>query len=142
MQSIRLSLVVYFLILLAVGLGAVSVVAYQYTRRTLKEKEGIRAELSQLRYENDCRRARDDLDDGLIEQARILASLTRLQFEGRKPFRVLAEMKLLSAVHGASSLLATPLWLAEASERRPSAGAWGSAPCATRGRRGAPPHPT
>ena len=38
MKSIRLSLLVYFLVLLAVALGAVSVCAYQYTLRVLDAK--------------------------------------------------------------------------------------------------------
>ena len=38
MKSIRLSLLLYFLVLLAVALGAVSVLAYQYTQDILDAK--------------------------------------------------------------------------------------------------------
>src|SRR5260370_30763169 len=59
MRSIRLSLAVYFLALLAVELGAVSVFAYRYTEHMLESKEESRKTLlnEHFKRETDFQRA-------------------------------------------------------------------------------------
>jgi hypothetical protein len=54
MKSIRLSLVLYFLALLAAALGAVSVFAYRYTEHVLDSKEESRRALLDDRYHRAC----------------------------------------------------------------------------------------
>jgi heavy metal sensor kinase len=79
MRSIRLSLVVYFLALLALALGAVSLVAYQTANGTLLDKKKTTAELIEAQYQEDCRKERARLDDALNTQARTLARLVQFQ---------------------------------------------------------------
>jgi two-component system, OmpR family, heavy metal sensor histidine kinase CusS len=113
MRSIRLSLLLYFLVLLAAGLGAVSVLAYHYTERVLQAKETTRAELLQNRYEERVQDENDRLDAALKEQARSLAELTRLQIEESRPRRAVAPLGLLSASQGSRNLLSMLFWLGE-----------------------------
>ena len=59
MRSIRLSLVVYFLVLLALALGAVSVLVFQTTHRTLLAKRDATRALLDAQYEERCRNERE-----------------------------------------------------------------------------------
>jgi heavy metal sensor kinase len=113
MRSIRLSLLLYFLVLLAVGLGAVSMLAYHYTERLLEAKQTIRAEFLQAEYEERCRLERERLDDALQSQAWTLAALARIQWEGSRAKRNVAPLGLLAASQGSSNLLSVPVWLGE-----------------------------
>jgi heavy metal sensor kinase len=72
MKSIRLSLVLYFLALIAAALGAVSVLAYQNTERVLQSKEAIRRQLLQDQFKKNCDETRRRLDWALL---RLAASL-------------------------------------------------------------------
>src|SRR5262249_58182777 len=51
MRSIRLSLIVYFLVLLGAALGAVSWSAYHSTQKALEAKEDSTTKLLKTRYE-------------------------------------------------------------------------------------------
>ncbi len=73
MKSIRLSLLVYFLGLLAVALGAVSVLAYRTTQRTLVPERESTAEVIESHYREQC-------DKALLDQARALARLLQFRF--------------------------------------------------------------
>jgi heavy metal sensor kinase len=81
MRSIRLSLMLYFLVLLAVALGAVSVWAYRHTQSILGEKVQIQAKY--LRNEFMAARDREvhRFDRVLIDSARFLARQTHIQFQ-------------------------------------------------------------
>src|SRR5436305_539590 len=70
MRSIRLSLTVYFLALLAVALGAVSLLAYNRTRQTLEGKERAAEQLVEARFQDDCAKERQKLDDALLQPTR------------------------------------------------------------------------
>src|SRR5437588_7134468 len=65
MRSIRLSLIVSFLLLLAVTLGAVSWFAYQTAYRTLEEKEESTRALIQAEYERRQKHVRTEFDEKL-----------------------------------------------------------------------------
>jgi heavy metal sensor kinase len=80
MKSIRLSLLLYFLMLVAVALGAASALAYQSSESFLKAKEEARAELLNSQYKRNCGRTRGHLDRMLMGQARALASQVLIQF--------------------------------------------------------------
>ena len=56
MKSIRLSLLVYFLGLLALALGSVSFFAYQTTQHRLSEHRQQTEQLIQAQYEERCAR--------------------------------------------------------------------------------------
>src|SRR5262245_50546132 len=73
MRSIRLSLIVYFLLLLAVALGAVSYLSYDSTRQALTEKEKSSAKLRQAQYVEDAKRVKEAFDRDIFTRARALA---------------------------------------------------------------------
>src|SRR5437016_4104954 len=79
MRSIRLSLTVYFLVLLAVALGTASVLAYRTTKQTLVDKEKAAQELVQARYEEECRKEQEHLDRALLKQAQTVAQFILFQ---------------------------------------------------------------
>jgi heavy metal sensor kinase len=81
MKSIRLSLVVYFLVLLTVALGTASVLAYRSAQKALEEKkESMEA---RIKGEYEERRTKEiaRLDQDLLHQAEILAQLASLQID-------------------------------------------------------------
>jgi heavy metal sensor kinase len=84
MRSIRLSLMVYFLALLGVAFGAVSLLVYRTTSDTLKSKKETTESLIQAQYEERCRTEKQRLDDALLAQAGRLAGLAYFEWDGRK----------------------------------------------------------
>src|SRR5437868_6157462 len=92
MKSIRLSLLLYFLVLLGAALGAVSGLAYHYSERILQAKEETRAELlkSQTGELRDREQAR--LDRALLQQAHALADQVTIQLWNRSSSPMLASL--------------------------------------------------
>src|SRR5207249_3943020 len=78
MRSIRLSLVVYFLVLLAVALGAISVLVYRTTEQSVRDKQRVMAELLKKKHQ-------DKLNEMLLQEARTLANFVKFQAESRNP---------------------------------------------------------
>jgi heavy metal sensor kinase len=108
MKSIRLSLIVYFLVLIALALGGVSMLVYQTVSITLKDKQAKTQELLDTQFQAQCHQARLTLDKKIHLQAQRLASKAR---NVRIPF----EFLLVSAAGtgaGPDSRVLTPLWLA------------------------------
>jgi heavy metal sensor kinase len=120
MRSLRLSLVVYFLALLALALGAVSLVAYQTANGTLLDKKKTTAALIETQYQENCRKERARLDDALSTQARTLARLvqfqtpwSRLHMPERTPVLGLFNVAgLVGAPTAPGGGLTIPLWTA------------------------------
>jgi heavy metal sensor kinase len=81
MRSIRLSLVVYFLVLLGISLGAVSLLVYQTTRDTLLEKTRATRDLLKAQYDNNGHDVRMKLENDLLTCANSLAGLAGLQMQ-------------------------------------------------------------
>ena len=77
MRSIRLSLLGYFLVLLALALGAVSFLVYQITEQTLSAKEADANKLLHEKNEKRLQEQHDKLDLTLLSQARALAAVPR-----------------------------------------------------------------
>src|SRR5262245_23864721 len=73
MRSIRLSLILYFLLMVGIALGGVSWFCYASTRQALEAKEAKTLEPWQAKYEESCKRVRDNFDRELQTQARGLA---------------------------------------------------------------------
>jgi heavy metal sensor kinase len=129
MKSIRLSLIVYFLVLLAVALGAVSGFVYESTHRSLlskkatlarllQDKEASTSKLVQTQYEDRCREERAKLDEALWSQARTLASLAQSQFQWhRLRLQALYVPGLMTAGLNPNGHVLMPLWLAEGYHR-------------------------
>ena len=132
MKSIRLSLVVYFLALLGLALGAVSLLAYRTAWRTLAEKEQAAESRILAQYDERERKERHDVDADLLFQAHALARL--VQFEPIEQMRLqttwwnewntwrdlnnrpppIRSVTFLAAVSGMHGPLVHPLWLAGA----------------------------
>src|SRR5947208_10287753 len=83
MRSIRLSLIVYFLVLLALALGGVSWFAYETTAQALRDKQASTKDLINLQCKELEAQIRTALDDRITEKAEMLA--------GRLRFREFAE---------------------------------------------------
>jgi signal transduction histidine kinase len=119
MKSIRLSLMLYFLTLLAVALGAVSLLAYRNTQQTLLAKKVTTQELIQTQYQERCRKEELRINDELLGQARTLAALFKVQVEPTLPYRSGAcELSLLTSMPSPMSHLSTPLLVAEMTPTR------------------------
>src|SRR3954453_6793634 len=113
MRSIRLSMIVYFLLLLAAGLGAVSAFVYETTRQSLLDKQ---AKVQALLHEQPHDRAqavRDRFDNDLVSQARTMASLAQFQFQwSRGRYHGLHMLGLLSAGLSPRGYVLMPVWAA------------------------------
>lgn len=140
MRSIRLSLVVYFLVLLALALGVVSVLAYRSTQQTLLDKQLATEELIREQCQKQCDDERVRLQNELLDCASNLARETRLQIDlayaaqlqvqhfwwldyrafhprfrpGNLSHLVALDGSLAALVGNTSGYLVNPIWLAEA----------------------------
>ena len=81
MRSIRLSLMVYFLALLAVALLAASLLVYSNAEQTLASKQEAMGQLIDKQYTERCDKEKARLDADLLAQARSLARLVQVQFQ-------------------------------------------------------------
>ncbi len=117
MRSIRLSLTVYFLVLLALALGGASWFVYNTAGQTLREKRRSTAELVQAQYQERCREERDRLDKTLVAQAQTLGRLAQFQFDHSR-LRLVNKLGLVTAPLSPFGYAALPLW-AETSLRSP-----------------------
>ena len=77
MKSIRLSLIVYFLVLIALALGGVSTLVYQTASKTLRDKQISTEDLVWTQFHTRRQEARAALDRRLLRQALLLASKAR-----------------------------------------------------------------
>jgi signal transduction histidine kinase len=73
MRSIRLSLMLYFLLLWAAALGGVAYFCYQSTQEALAAKESSTVKLWEKQFEENRQRILDDFDKTLGSQTRALA---------------------------------------------------------------------
>src|SRR6476661_676962 len=80
MRSIRLSLIVYFLLLMTAALGAVAWFSYRTTADSLRERQNDTKKLIEAQCEANCKSARDDLDRHILRQAQTLANLSSSMF--------------------------------------------------------------
>jgi heavy metal sensor kinase len=120
-NSIRLSLLLCFLVLLGVALGAVSMFAYRNTEQVLEAKEEARRQLLLAQYETNWRREAQKLDRTLRFQAQLLATqaelLFRFQANQAEPIlsciRYVAPLSLLGVGADANGYLLAPIWFAE-----------------------------
>src|SRR5579885_317565 len=115
MRSIRLSLMVYFLALLAVALTAASLLVYGNAEQTLASKRDAMEKLIQTQYEDRCRDAQERLDQELLTQARSLARLVQVQVEWNRADLIQLSMiaGLVPSGFNPSGYALAPLWLAE-----------------------------
>ncbi len=81
MKSIRLSLLVYFLALLGVALGIISVLVYGTTQATLADKKRATTKLIERQYEDLCAQEKARLDEALLSDARNLVNHSHIQVD-------------------------------------------------------------
>jgi heavy metal sensor kinase len=118
MKSIRLSLMVYFLALLAVALLAASFLVYRNAEQTLGAKQQAMAQLIGAQYRERCQKEEARLDDALLAQAQSLARIVQVQFdwdrvESRTARLSLHALGLLSSTQSPYAYLLAPTWIAE-----------------------------
>ena len=115
MRSIGLSLMVYFLGLLAVALGVASVIGYETSRQTLEAKKDATAQLIESQYAERCRAEQKRLDDDLLAQAQTLARVAHFQFDrARLHYRALNALGLLAVVTAPNAYVLAPTWAGQA----------------------------
>ena len=98
MRSIRLSLVVYFLALLAAAMGVASLLAYRSSQRTLGEKQEAMAKLIQGQYDQRVREERRKFDHDLETQAIGLAGRLTVELDYRHVYRPVHQLLFLGAL--------------------------------------------
>jgi len=122
MRSIRLSLVLYFLVLVAIALVATSALGYWTTAQIVEKRKEETRKLFCTQYERRCYREKGKFDNLLLTHARSLASLSQFQFQSNR-FRLptLAPLGLLSAPLNPGGHWLVPLWAYEGASRTPLA---------------------
>ncbi len=113
MKSIRLSLIVYFLALLALALGAASALVYETASQSLLDKQASMAKLVNSQYAERCHGEEQRLDKQLEDEAAGLVKEVRAQID-RNRYSMTALNQLnaagLVASQGTPNALLVPLW--------------------------------
>ncbi len=121
MRSIRLSLILYFLGLGLVTLGAASYWTYHLAATTLAEKKKTTEKLIESQYQDRCRDEDLRLNEALLFQAQTLARLAYFYSDSTRAtnHRLLAQLGLLSAVHGPEAWATLPTWALQTNRHGP-----------------------
>ncbi len=112
MKSIRLSLIVYFLVLLTLSMGTVSMLVYRSMADWLRDKQIQSENAIHLRHESRCMQIRDALDRRLRMQALNLSGLAR-QVSGY--FESLHPLGMIGGLSQPNGYLTLPGWMVQAS---------------------------
>lgn len=110
MRSIRLSLILFFLVLLASALGAVGGLFYATTEATLVEKKDSTSRLYVQEFESRRNEVLADFDQLLLRQAQLLAGQTR---SSTVFYEILFPLGALGSPGVPHGWLNMPLWFAE-----------------------------
>ncbi len=119
MRSIRRSLILYFLVLLALALGAVGLFVNRVKRQTLEVRHQAAVELLDRQYEERAREEKAKLDQKLLNQANHLASLAQWQYfqrfrkEGQRYYTYITMAPLAAGLAAQSpyGYLTMPSWI-------------------------------
>ena len=109
MKSIRLSLIVYFLVLITGALGAISAVVYHTTARTLQERQAEARNLVAAQFADRRDEVYAALDKRVLRQAQTLATMARTL---TVHYEVLYPLGVLGAAPQPDGYLGVPYWLA------------------------------
>lgn len=117
MRSIRRALIIYFLVLLTIGLLAISGFVYRVTAAALEAKALSTQALLRTQYDERVRQVSQKLDEELLSQARALAGLAQSQYQYRR-IRMLqyTPLGLLSGSIAPQSYLTSYAWIAQATK--------------------------
>src|SRR5665213_1758971 len=113
MRSIGLSLMVYFLGLLAVALGVASLIGYETSKQTLESKKDATAQLIEAQYAEGCRAEGKRLDDDLLTQAQTLARVAHLQFDRARRHHELNALAMLAVAVAPNAYVLAPSWVGQ-----------------------------
>src|SRR5438105_10230519 len=111
MRSIRLSLVVYFLLLSGTALGAVSLFVYESSHQALRESEKSKKDLLEAQFRARAKEADAALERRVLSRAQTLARFTRWSIEH---YESLFPLGILCAGMQPQGHLTIPLWMWEA----------------------------
>jgi two-component system, OmpR family, heavy metal sensor histidine kinase CusS len=115
MRSIRLSLAVYFLALLAVALGAVSVLAYRNTATALDSNEEIRRRMLGAQYEKERKAEAGKVDRALFFQGDAFLGAAQYSYRMHmRPHQLIAPFGALNIAISPAGFLTAPVWVAGA----------------------------
>src|SRR5689334_17858943 len=81
MKSIRLSLIVYFLLLLAVALGTASVLVFRTAADSLREKQETNRQLLRKQYDELKEKEIEKFNEELLRLATVVAQSVVTQYE-------------------------------------------------------------
>jgi heavy metal sensor kinase len=114
MRSIGLSLMVYFLGLLALALGVASLIGYETSKQTLESKKDATAQLIVAQYVERSRAEETRLDDDLLAQAQTLARVAHIQF-ARAHLRHpgLNALGMLAVATAPNAYVLAPTWVGQ-----------------------------
>jgi signal transduction histidine kinase len=119
MRSIRLSLMFYFLALLATALGAASFLAYKTAYQTLTAKEKAARKLILAQYTDRLNTEKQRRDEALLVQAQTLARMVQYQFDfSVLHTRRLSALGLLSSGLAPQGYVLAPVWVAQSKSAR------------------------
>src|SRR5256885_1999240 len=100
MKSIRVSLIVYFLALLLLGLGGVSLLAYRTTSDTMRDKEVSGKHYLETEYQTRERDLHEELDDQIRKKANYVIKRMNQPPGWRRSFNVLTAIGTPAAPFG------------------------------------------
>ena len=113
MRSIRLSLVVYFLVLQAATIGAAAWLVYYSARESLETERLIHQTLFDKQFEDDAEKERNRFDQDLSHKARALADMAQQQIQGRRSdVASLLSLGLLTSSVSPQGHMTSPVWVA------------------------------
>src|SRR5262249_16878375 len=115
MKSIRLSLILYFLVLLVLALGAVLGLLYQTTSQTLAEKDRNAFKFLEAENENRCNALIEDFNTKLLLRAQELASLAQSQW-GQSNHQARYTATVHASGYMPGGLFLTAMWAAQGPE--------------------------
>ncbi|HEY1380748.1 MAG TPA: HAMP domain-containing sensor histidine kinase [Gemmataceae bacterium] len=117
MKSIRASLIVYFWLLLGLGLGAASLLAYRIAADSLRTKQEVNRELLETRFRDREQQEKARFDDHLLAKARVVAFQVRAEFP-RDRLDLVRYLMPLANMHGSQADL-TSIWTTPSPGRSP-----------------------
>lgn len=114
MRSIRLSLVVYFTLLLTATLGTVVWFYYQDVTQSVHANEVSTRKLIETQYDDSCKKVRSDLDEHLLRRAQLFAGMAR---SNQKSFEALFILGQAATAPGPQAHLPAVIWAEHAASR-------------------------
>src|SRR5262245_28534987 len=117
MKSIRVSLIVYLLLLLGVAWTTVSWLVYRTAAEALRSKQIANQELSATLFREREREEHDHFDDQLLHKAQLVAHLIQTRYQGERT--AVARFVALGLSNEQQAHLFTHLWFLQSSTRSP-----------------------